>query len=154
MPFFRSLYNRPAFKRDQPTVGASQVVLWWECRRLFFNLAVFLTGIVSCVLLIICGFCSEQMVGEAIGLPDGPLLGVFAIFSYGLLANVFYTSGWICELFSRGIVDREKASAFGILAFRAGVTFSVALTRTPALVCWAAFAIALAHGQTHGPLPE
>ncbi len=154
MPFFRSLYNRPTFKRDNPAVAARQVILWWESRRLFFNLAVFLTGMFTCGLLIVCAFGSEQMVGEAIGLPDGPLLGLFAIFLYGILANVFYTSGWICELFLRRIVAPEKASAFGILVFRAGVTFSVALTLSPALVCWAAFAIALAHGQTHGPLPE
>jgi hypothetical protein len=42
-------------------------------------------------------------VGEAIGILDGPLLGVFGILIYGILANVFYTGGWIAELALRTV---------------------------------------------------
>jgi len=87
-------------------------------------------------------------------MPDGPLLGVFAIVFYGILANLFYTGGWISELLLRAVTTTEKASAFGLRALRAGVYFSILLTLCPAVVCWIAFAVALLKGQKHGPPGE
>jgi hypothetical protein len=154
MRLFKRLYDGPAFKRATPAPNALAVIQWWESRRIFFNLAVGCTGLVACTLMIVCAFVSDSMVGETIGLPDGPLLGLFAIFLYGILANLFYTSGWICELLLRANASAEKSAAAGIQAFRAGVTFSVILTFSPAILCWIVFGMALAHGQTHGPPPE
>jgi hypothetical protein len=105
-------------------------------------------------MVIICAVISDSMVGEAIGLPDGPLLGVFGVFLYGLLANVFYTSGWICELLLRTMTPPERSAAFGVRAFRFGMRFSILLTLSPAVICWIAFAVALLHGQKHGPPGE
>ena len=87
-------------------------------------------------------------------MPDGPLLGVFAIVFYGILANLFYTGGWISELLVRAVTTTEKASAVGLRAFRAGVYFSILLTLFPAVVSWIAFAVALLKGQKHGPPSE
>jgi len=87
-------------------------------------------------------------------MPDGPLIGVFGIVFYGVLANVLYTGGWISELLMRAVTTTEKASAFGLRAFRTGVYFSIFLTLCPAVVCWIAFAVALLKGQKHGPPGE
>ena len=154
MRLFRTLYNKPIFQRETLAPSTRDVVGWWESRRIFFNLVVGLTGVAACFLMIVCAFASEPMVGEAIGLPDGPLLGLFGIFFYGILSNVFYTSGWICELLMRTVSTAEKSSAAALQAFRAGVTFSVILTFSPAILSWVAFCITLAHGQIHGPPPE
>jgi hypothetical protein len=105
-------------------------------------------------LMLVCAIISEQIVGEAIGLPGSPLFAIFGILLYAILANLFYTFGWICELLARTTATEEKSAAIGINAFRSGVTFSILLTLSPAVVCWVAFALAILHGQTHGPTPE
>jgi hypothetical protein len=104
--------------------------------------------------LIVCAFMAESMVGEPIGLPDGPLLGVFGIFFYAILANLFYTGGWICELLMRTTVTAERSDALGLKAFRVGVKMSILITLCPAAICWLAFAVALLHGQKHAPTGE
>jgi hypothetical protein len=142
------------FRRDQPLRSLGEVIRWWERRRFFFNCVVGCTGVITCVLLIICAFTADSTVGEPIGMPDGPLLGVFAIVFYGILANVFYTGGWISELLLGLVTTTKKASAFGVRVFRIGVYFAILVTFCPAVVCWSAFAIALLRGQKHGPPGE
>jgi hypothetical protein len=154
MRLLSALYDKPIFKRETPIDDVRDVIRWWESRRLFFNFVVGCAGILTCILLIFCAFVSEPIVGEAIGLPDGPLIGVFGIFFYGIFANFFYTFGWICELLVRTIATAEKSAVLGIKSFRAGVTFSILLTLSPVVFCWLAFAVAAMHGQKHGPPPE
>jgi hypothetical protein len=79
--------------------------------------------------MISCGLISEPLVGEAIGLPDPPILVPFGIIAYGVLANVFYTS------------------AFGLRAFRVGLKFSIGLTILPAVLSWAIFLLSIASGR-------
>jgi hypothetical protein len=148
------LYQRPVFERRQTAVQAGEVIRWWESRRLFFNLVVGTTGLITCVLLIICAFTADSMVGEPIGMTDGPLLGVFMIVPYALLANVCYTAGWVSELLVRTTRTADDAAAFAVRAFRAGITFSIFITLCPAAICWLVFAVALFKGQKHGPIGE
>jgi len=154
MQLLNAFYDRPIFKRETPVDSGRDVIRWWEDRRLFFNFVVGCAGILTCILMIICAFVSEPIVGEAIGLPDGPLLGIFGISFYAIFANLFYTFGWICELLARAVTSTEKSAVLGIKSFRAGVTFSILLTLSLIVVCWLAFALAVLHGQTHGPAPE
>ena len=109
------------------------------------------TGILTCVLMVVCAFTAESMVGEAIGMPDGPLLGVFGVFFYGLVANICYTGGWIFELLVMGTKGAKSSNKYGLHTFRIGVVFSVILTLLPAVLCWLVFAIALAKGQKYLP---
>jgi hypothetical protein len=152
--FVKTFYERPAFGRRQPALGAGEVIRWWESRRLFFNLVVGCAGLISCFLMVVCAFTAESFVGEAIGMSDGPLLGAFFIFPYALLANVCYTGGWISELLMRTASRADSSAAFGLRAFRVGVTFSILVTLCPAALCWLAFFVALFKGQTHGPVFE
>jgi hypothetical protein len=154
MQLLRSLYDRPVFRRESPAANKLNVIRWWESRRIFFNLVVGCAGVVTCVSMIICAFVSEPIVGEAIGLPDGPLLGVFGIIVYAILANICYSFGAVSELLLRTNMPIDASAAFAVRAFRAGITFSTVLTLTPAIFCWFAFAWAFAHGQTHAPAPE
>ena len=149
-----AFFDGPKFKRALPLVGAGGVLRWWESRRFFFNYVVGCTGVISCALSIVCAFMAESMVGEPIGLPDGPLLGIFGILFYAILANLFYTGGWICELLMRTTMTAERSDALGLKAFRVGVQVSILITLCPAAICWIAFAVALLHGQKHGPTGE
>lgn len=85
---------------------------------------------------------------------DGPLLGIFLIILYALIANICYTGGWIFELLVRAIAKAQSAGDFGLKAFRLGVSFSIFMTLCPAALCWLAFAVALLKGQKHGPVGE
>ncbi len=150
----KSFFGRPEFKRDVSAAGAGEIIRWWESRRVFFSVVIGCTGMLTCVLCIACALLAESLVGEAIGMPDGPLFGVFFILFYGILANVFYTAGWITELAYRTSTTAERSGEFALKAFRVGMGFSIFLTLCPAILSWLAFAIALLHGQKHGPPGE
>ena len=152
--WLKKFYERPDFIRMDTAIGAGDVIRWWESRRLFFNLIVGITGLVTCVLLVVCAFTADSLVGEPIGMSDGPLLGIFMIVPYALLANVCYTAGWISELIVKTTRTADNAAAFAVKAFRAGITFSIFVTLSPAAICWLVFAVALMKGQKHGPIGE
>jgi hypothetical protein len=139
---------RRAFERDPRINAPAEIVRWWEERRLLYNIIVGCVGAVTSVLMISCGFISEPLVGEAIGLPDPPILVPLGIIAYGIAANVCYTGGWVVELrlAKRGATS---TSEFGIRAFRFGLIFSVALTLFPAVFSWAGFLLTLAGRTTH-----
>jgi hypothetical protein len=150
----KKFYERPDFIRSQCAIGGGDVIRWWESRRLFFNLIVGFTGLVTCVLLVVCALAADSLVGEPIGMTDGPLLGVFMIVAYALCANVCYTAGWISELLIRTARTADDAATFALRAFRAGITFSIFVTLSPAAICWVVFAVALIKGQKNGPPGE
>jgi hypothetical protein len=143
------LFKGPAYERRSPLSDPVQIRKWWEERRLFYNKIVGGVGIVTCVLMISCGVVSEPIVGEAIGLPDPPILVPLGIIAYGIAANICYTGGWIVESFlsKKGTADTDE---FGVRAFSCGVKFSAGLTLFPAVLCWVVFLISLAKGR--GPL--
>jgi hypothetical protein len=98
------------------------------------------------------GVISEPIVGEAIGLPDPPILMPFAIIAYGLAANICYTGGWAVELLF-GRYRSVDTSDFGIRAFRFGMKFSVVLTLFPAVISWAVFLVRITTGRRIVPSP-
>jgi len=107
-----------------------QVVLWWEVRRIAYNLIVGFAGLLTCAALFGVAAYSEKNFGSPVGLPDPPIVGLFAIIVYGVGANVCYTAGWVAELFSRWAWP-GKMKDFGTLVFAAGTAFSVILTLAP-----------------------
>ena len=115
-------------KRPDRELGATEVIAWWEFRRIPFNIAVGAAGFAAIVITV----CFSVAVGTECGIPDPPLFAVFAIIGYGILANVCYTAGWVVELLF--IRSSEHRSAFGAKAFRWGVLFSVFITLLPGIV--------------------
>jgi len=111
------------------------VVVWWEIRRIPYNLALLAVGLVSVFAIVWIG---SRLVpaGEDFVEPIGLLLGVVV---YAVLANVCYSFGWMTEL----IWSEDAGERLAIRArfFRNGFLFSVGLTGLPAvlmLVLWAA----------------
>ena len=142
MRFFSALYDRPVFRRELPVADKRDVIHWWESRRIFFNVVVGCVGIITCILMI--GFAPlfpEPIVGEAIGLPDGPLLGVAGIIAYAFFANICYSFGSASELLLRTRMTADRAANRSPSTPSAQASpFSVLLTFSPAVVCWPAFA--------------
>jgi len=113
-----------------------------EKRRFYFNAVLAVVGTITSALMIACGFISEPVVGEAIGLPDPPMLIPLGIVAYAVLANICYTGGWIVEL----LMARSNLAiktGFGLRAFCIGMKFSICLTVLPAVLSWAVFLLAL-----------
>lgn len=125
----QKIKNLRLFKRAENLNTTWQIVLWWELRRIPFNLIIGATGIFTCVFL----FGLEMLLKNDILdnlLPDPPAI---AIFGYGLLANVCFTGGWIIELLAKALF-REQSKYFGEILFLCGMIFSVALTLFPILI--------------------
>jgi hypothetical protein len=122
------------------------IIVWWESRRIPYNLIVGATGVSSAIVIFVTGSVTEHVVGDAIGVSGSPLFEIFAVIIYGIMANICFTGGWVLELFSHRIWG-ARAEAFGEIAFTWGTLFSVLLTLVPAalIVGWGAYRI-IAHG--------
>jgi Zn-dependent protease with chaperone function len=125
------LRNSGLFRRDSPVGSGLESLVWWEARRIPYNLIVGSAGIVTCVVVIAIAAAAEIFFHSEFGLPDPPLFAILGIILYGILANVCFTGGWITELFFRRYSPRE-ADRFAINSFFYGVIFSVLLTLSPA----------------------
>lgn len=106
----------------------SAIVLWWEKRRLLYNLVLLAVGIYS-----ITTYWDQFALYASDPADDGIFPGPMPI-AYGIMANVCYTFGWMLEsvIFIR--LKRRKLPS-GQPLFAIGLIFSVLLTLFPA---WAA----------------
>jgi hypothetical protein len=118
------------FRRARPPERAWDVIAWWESRRIPYNLIVGAAGIASAIVMLMTGFVTEHVIGEAIGVPGSPFFAMVAVIVYGIMANICFTGGWILELLSRRIWG-ARAEAFGEIAFTWGTLCSVLLTLVP-----------------------
>jgi hypothetical protein len=120
------LFQRKSTNRSFPSI-----ILWWEARRIPYNLIVGLAGVLSVLSIIGNAWITDRVLGEPIGIPDPPLFAAFAALAYGVMANVCFTAGWLAELLSRNVCG-SRVDAFGPAAFTIGTMFSVLLTLLPA----------------------
>ena len=102
-----------------------EAILWWELRRIWFNLVLLAAGLVSLVLI----FLVLSWIPSA---TDG-VQSVFAIFMYVVSANVIYTLGWISELLWSG-GDTTRTADVRPRVFRMGLMFSAGITLLPAVL--------------------
>jgi hypothetical protein len=121
------------FSRNEPPQSSWQVFAWWESRRIPYNIIVGAVGMVSGSLCLVTALLTEHFLGEALGLPNPPIVAVFAVMIYGVMANICYTGGWITEIFVRKVWPHE-GEAFGKISFFLGLAFSVFLTLAPGVL--------------------
>ncbi len=126
-------------RRDSSPTSVREIIYWWELRRVPFNLAVGIAGLITCAIWLVCLIILTTARPEIANYPDSPLVpdgGVFAIVGiilYAIAANVCYTGGWIVEvvLFWLG---KKGDMHFGPVAFALGTALSLLLTLLPAVV--------------------
>ena len=111
-------------------MNSLQIILWWEARRLFFNIVVGIAGIITIFTILLSAMIAEKLVNEPIGWPDPPLFAIIGVVLYAIGANVCYTAGWLAELISREVWG-DKAKSFAEISFTLGVIFSFLLTLLP-----------------------
>jgi hypothetical protein len=126
------------FQRREDQLSSLQVILWWEARRLFFNLAVGTAGLITIFTILFSATMAEKFVHEPFSWPDPPLFAIIGVVLYAILANACYTGGWLAELISREVWG-DRAGSFAEISFTLGIIFSVLLTLLPGAV--AVFAV-------------
>jgi hypothetical protein len=111
------------------------VVIWWELRRVPYNIVLGLVGAVSLLatffLIAASGVLEpgEDAI-EPIAWIGLPLLG-------GMFFNACYTAGWAVELLIR-CASPEAPASLGLVLFIGGTLLSLGVVLSPA-VCWAVF---------------
>lgn len=114
MPLTHYLAHAP-----QPQ-SAVDVILWWESRRLFYNGIIFVAILVS-ALLVAAGSRPKRFAEYLSG------TGTLVVSGLGLLqipANIWFTVGWIADLFVKKVL-RISAAGFGPWTLAGGTVFSL-----------------------------
>ena len=86
-----------------------QILLWWELRRILYNIIVLAFGIIC--LMIISAIVNVRS-GE-------DLVEPLAIIGFGILCNLGYSLGWLTEIF------RKKDKKYGPKMFKIGLRFTL-----------------------------
>jgi len=115
----RVLFPAPAEVRN--TGG---ILRWWESRRLTFNAVVGATGLVTLTALKVLAFLPPFSMSLSLSMlwPG--------IVAYGVLANLFYSLGFMTEAAMQR-AWRDETPRVGPPLFRQGLIFSVGLTLLP-----------------------
>ena len=138
-------------RRDTPTAGAWETIGSWEARRIPFNLIVASVGVLSGIVVGVVAAGSYFLFDGDFGAIGSPFLTLMGIVIYAVLANIFFTGGWIAELIVRKIWPNQ-ADRFATWSFSLGLAFSVLLTLAPGIIVGVGGVLGLAAhllGVTH-----
>jgi hypothetical protein len=132
--FFRQQTNPRSSLADKRPWDA---ILWWEIRRIPYNLLLLLLGGFTGIVI--------QLVGTHFAEPGEdivePLAMLFGAIAFGVFANIFYTFGWTTELlWCWG--DTRRTEMTRPKVFRVGMIVSSIITVLPAIlipVAWFIF---------------
>ena len=122
-----SEFSESLFHGESGTARAD-IIRWWEGRRLRFNFWVGLVGIITWLLVMFAGGAAVKP-GEDF---EEPLVMIFGPMLYAILANLWYTLGWITDVIAYRGSPRQGM-------FKAGFIFSIVLTALPGI--WAVVAL-------------
>ena len=114
------LFPLPAVRRTP--LG---ILLWWESRRLVYNVIVGATGSITLVVIGIADLVSHAHHPGPFELPS-----FIPVLVYGVLANVCYTLGPIIET-ALERAWKDSVLPIGPALFRQGLAFSIGLTLLP-----------------------
>jgi hypothetical protein len=118
-------------------------IVWWELRRIPYNVALAVLGSITVVVVLWIG-SHLTTPGEDIMEPPGLFVGVIL---YGIAANIFYTLGWISELLWGG-GDTSRTEPFRRRVFIIGLVASSVITLFPSVLISALWlALGFQHGQ-------
>jgi hypothetical protein len=123
---FRAL-EQSKKRLSDPARNALDVILWWESRRIPYNVIVGSWGWM-------CLWLYSAAVQESGHLEAGEdAIEPMALFVAPVLVNICYTIGWPVELLLRRIRPDLPAKA-GERLYRAGICFSLFVISLPAVI--------------------
>ena len=103
---------------DSEDRNTFQILLWWELRRILYNIVVLVFGVIS--LVIISAIVNVK--------PGEDLVEPFAIIGFGILCNLGYSLGWLTEIF------RKKDKKYGPKMFKIGLYFTLFFVFLPLVI--------------------
>jgi hypothetical protein len=115
------------FSKPSEPLTPYSIILWWEKRRIPYNLIVGAIGIISLILFYeFIDLAHELKPGEDAVEP-------IAILFAPIFVNICYTAGWIVEILLNNI--RHTGSApIGPLLMKLGVGFSIVVALLPSTI--------------------
>jgi hypothetical protein len=119
------------FSNPKNPDSPQQVIVWWELRRLAFNLIIGVYG----VLCLVVFFAAITTSGYLELWEDA--VEPLALIAAPFIVNALYTLGWIVELTYRSI-EPEVSPQFGPRLLKLGLALSLFLITVPA-VLWSGY---------------
>ena len=96
----------------------SEIIIWWEVRRILYNVIVLVSGILS---MNIMTLLINLKPGEDLEEPLGIIFFAFA-------CNLFYTIGWLSE------ISEKRDKYYGPKMFKRGLYFTLFFVFLPAVL--------------------
>ncbi|HEV7571609.1 MAG TPA: hypothetical protein VGQ21_08925 [Thermoanaerobaculia bacterium] len=125
-----SVLDRYPFNRDEVPAGIGAVLHWWESRRLAYNIAVGITGIITVSLLV----ANSLIRGDDCGIPDPPLFALLLIIGYGVMATSATPSAHPARSSRVCRWERRARAKLGRTSFVVRLALSLILTVAPAVL--------------------
>jgi len=119
------------FKPLPENSSAIEVIVWWESRRLFYNIFTLGIGFISFLVMVFFMATSNLLRCQDVGAE--PILMLAA----PIFINICYTLGWIVECAARPIKPLKRRFK-GPLLLRIGLGFSLFVVLLPT-VLWGCF---------------
>src|SRR5262249_4022552 len=108
-----------------------KVVLWWEIRRIPFNVFCAVYGAFCLAIFFVSILTSGHLQ------PGEDAVEPIALIFAPVVANILYTSGWVVGLAVRSTAPNVSQKV-GLLLFKLGLAFSFVVISLPALT-WGGF---------------
>jgi hypothetical protein len=105
-----------------------QVVIWWELRRILYNIIVLIGGILSIVIMLTAASGRVQLK------PGEDFFEPIMIPIFAFLCNIGYTLGWMTEVFIK------RNLTYGPKMFKRGLYFTLFWVFLPTTI-WVIIAI-------------
>ena len=126
MSVFKKIYSW-LFSSSSRKENSWEIIKWWETRRIPYNVIVGFFGLLSlCFFLWIASKTLNLKTEQESFEPFALILAI-------LLANFFYTGGWVVELILR-FIGTSNSERFGVNAFGVGLLFSILCTMLPTII--------------------
>ena len=118
----------PLLKVETEDRNVFQIIIWWELRRILYNIIVLICGILS--LLIMMSAASGRVELE----PGEDFYEPIMILIFAVLCNFGYTLGWLTEIFMK------RSLTYGTRIFKIGLYFTLFWVFLPTII-WIGIAI-------------
>ena len=118
----------PLLKVKTEDRNVFQIIIWWELRRILYNIIVLICGILS--LLIMMSAASGRVELE----PGEDFYEPIMIPIFAVLCNFGYSLGWLTEIFIK------RSLTYGTRMFKVGLYFTLFWVFLPTII-WIGIAI-------------
>ena len=104
-----------------------KVIIWWEIRRIPYNLIIGVVGFISLLLFFLFIHLAQELK------PGEDAIEPLALLAAPFIINLCYTAGWPVELFLR-LFHHETRTMIGPILLQLGVLLSLVVVLLPSAI--------------------